>query len=104
MNYSRIPLNHFTKYVKDLMEKVILSFIPNLYKNLNGIIKFNDNKITFHDSMLLLPSSLDKLSNNFNVDNKKVIFPIYWLLNNPNFNLNTNKTINILFSFYLHLF
>jgi DNA polymerase type B, organellar and viral len=50
-------------------------------------LKFSKNKITFHDSMLLLPSSLDKLSKAFNVVNKKVIFPINWLLNNPNFSL-----------------
>jgi len=50
-------------------------------------LKFGKNKITFHDSMLLLPSSLDKLSKAFNVINKKAIFPINWLLNNPNFNL-----------------
>jgi hypothetical protein len=48
----------------------------------------NKCKITFHDSMLLLPSSLDKLSKSFNVDNKKILFPIYWLLNNPDFNIN----------------
>jgi hypothetical protein len=50
-------------------------------------LKFGKNKITFHDSMLLLPSSLDKLSKAFNVINKKSIFPIKWLLNNPNFSL-----------------
>jgi hypothetical protein len=48
----------------------------------------NNNKIIFHDSMLMLPSSLDKLSKSFNIDNKKAIFPIYWLLNNPDFNIN----------------
>lgn len=51
-------------------------------------LKFgNKCKISFHDSMLLLPSSLDKLSKSFNVANKKVIFPIYWLMNNPSLNL-----------------
>lgn len=48
----------------------------------------NKCKITFHDSMLLLPSSLDKLSNSFNIENKKVIFPIKYLLNNLEFQLN----------------
>lgn len=48
----------------------------------------NKCKITFHDSMLLLPSSLDKLSKSFNIENKKVVFPIKILLNNPDFNLN----------------
>jgi len=38
--------------------------------------------------MLMLPSSLDKLSKAFNVNNKKILFPIYWLLNNPDFNVN----------------
>ena len=52
-------------------------------------LKFgNKNKITFHDSMLMLPSSLDKLSKSFNVDNGKIIFPIYWLLNTLEFNIN----------------
>ena len=53
------------------------------------ILKFgNKCKITFHDSMLLLPSSLDKLSKSFNIDNKKILFPIYWVLNNSDFNIN----------------
>jgi len=47
----------------------------------------NKCQITFHDSILLLPSSLDKLSKAFNIDNKKILFPIYWLLNNPDFNV-----------------
>lgn len=38
--------------------------------------------------MLLLPSSLDKLRKSFNIENKKVVFPIKILLNNPDFNLN----------------
>lgn len=51
-------------------------------------LKFGKCKITFHDSILLLPSSLDKLSKAFNVDNAKIIFPLYWLLNNPDFDIN----------------
>jgi hypothetical protein len=51
-------------------------------------LKFGKSKITFHDSMLLLPSSLNKLSKCFNVENKKVIFPLNWLLNNPEFQMN----------------
>lgn len=52
-------------------------------------LKFGNNcKITFHDSMLLLPTSLDNLSKAFYMRIKKTIFPIYWLLNNPDFNLN----------------
>lgn len=56
-------------------------------------LKFGKCKITFHDSMLLLPSSLDNLSKAFNVLNKKEIFPIYWLLNNPKFNLGYIGTV-----------
>jgi hypothetical protein len=48
----------------------------------------NKCKITFHDSMLMLPSSLDKLSKAFNIDNKKILFPIKFLLSNPDFNIN----------------
>lgn len=50
----------------------------------------NKCKITFHDSMLFLPSSLDKLSKAFNIVNTKnnKIFPLYWLLKNPEFDVN----------------
>lgn len=48
----------------------------------------NKCKMTFYDSLLLLPASLDKLGKSFDVENKKTFFPIYWLINNPDININ----------------
>lgn len=65
-----------------------LEIIQREDKMISLTLKFGKNKIIFHDSMLLLPSSLEKLSKAFNIDNKKIIFPIKFLMNNPRFNLN----------------
>jgi hypothetical protein len=47
--------------------------------------KGNKDKFTIKDSYLLLLQSLDKLTKNFNVDDKKTIFPYY--LNNLDYSL-----------------
>jgi DNA polymerase family B len=87
-NLSRFDGIFLLKILATLENRKLIPIIKD-DKMIALTLKFGSkNKITFHDSMLLLPSSLDKLRKSFNVENKKVVFPIYWLLNNPDFNIN----------------
>lgn len=103
-NYS-IYLHNFSKFdgyflIRHLAKLGITSPIMN-----NGKIittSFTHNKslinITFKDSLLLLPASLKKLGDSFNVLNKKTIFPyllsdIFYKGKVPIFDMFTNITL-----------
>jgi hypothetical protein len=56
-----------------------LSFNPF---NKDGKMSNRKTSITFYDSYLLLPSSLDSLSKSFNIENKKTFFPFTFIDDN----------------------
>jgi len=68
-----------------LVKKMKPIIKDNKFINLEVYFKIADKtyKVTFRDSYLLLPSSLDKLSKGFNIENKKGIFP-YKFVNKDN--------------------
>jgi hypothetical protein len=83
-NFSKFDAIFLIKYLVNIgdcqpiihKDKIIsFSFKPNWKKNWGSI--------TFYDSYLLLPSSLKKLSESFNIENSKGIFPV--LFNDINY-------------------
>jgi len=72
-NFSGFDSVFLLKYISKFNDKAIVNIVKRDDKILEISIKLNNSKITFSDSLLILPSSLEKLAKAFNVG-KKVEF------------------------------
>ena len=95
-NGYKVYLHNFSKFDGVFMLKILTNLSTKIKPIIrdNNIIdirfhygKNNMYKLYFRDSLLLLPSSLRKLGENFSVDVKKSYFP-YSFINNENISLN----------------
>jgi len=69
-NFSSFDSIFLLKYISNFNDKAVINIVKRDDKILEVSIKLNNNKITFRDSLLILPASLDKLGKTFNVGKK----------------------------------
>jgi DNA polymerase type B, organellar and viral len=107
-NLSDFDSIFFFKLLATFKSKHFTTKLTPIFRESNTInLKLNYSKIenkrtlkyhiNFRDSLLILPESLDKLANNFNLDTKKTIYPYSFV--NDKFNVNAGNINNLILNY-----